>query len=68
MNSQDRSIRKLNLDIQKKIWERAEKLNLPYKDSAKKMYLNLLEQVKEDETHDTGKDKRDRGPFKIIKP
>lgn len=45
----DEAIRKANLSIQKLIWENAERENLPYKESAKEVYLNLLRQVEADD-------------------
>jgi ribosome-binding protein aMBF1 (putative translation factor) len=49
MIPEDRAMRKVNLEIQKKIWEKAERENLPTKNSAKEMYLNLLDLVQKDE-------------------
>lgn len=45
----DQAIRKVNLSIQKKIWEYAEAHNLPHKEKARDLYLNLLGQVEQDE-------------------
>lgn len=45
----DEAIRKANLSIQKLIWKNAERENLPYKESAKEVYLNLLRLVEADD-------------------